>query len=419
MTVNTPVQRGSAVAFGVPGYRWLWLNAFFTAATFTVETLSQGWLMLLLTNSPFWVGLAAGARGASQAVLSIPAGSLADRMDRRRLLLVTQCAGGLAALALALLVLTHLVRPWHIILYAVLAGAIFSANRPCLNGLIYEVVGEHRLHNASAFQSMAGGLFRIFGALAGGLIIDKLGVGENYILVASCYLAGSGALLALRVPAGSRRAPEPLLGAVMSGLRYAMASSRVRSLLLLSFMNESFGFSFFTMLPVMARDVLRVGALGMAYLTAMSGVGQLAATLRIAAAGELPNKGKLVVSAALGFGVFVTLFGLSPWFFASLGLAALIGYMASTYDATMATVVQLAASDRMRGRVLGLYSFTLSLSPLGGLVTGTVATLLTTPLAIALSGAVVIAGALGLYPRLGAVSFSPYAVRAEADPGPS
>jgi len=150
MTVNTPVQRGSAVAFGVPGYRWLWLNAFFTAATFTVETLSQGWLMLLLTNSPFWVGLAAGARGASQAVLSIPAGSLADRMDRRRLLLVTQCAGGLAALALALLVLTHLVRPWHIILYAVLAGAIFSANRPCLNGLIYEVVGEHRLHNASA-----------------------------------------------------------------------------------------------------------------------------------------------------------------------------------------------------------------------------------------------------------------------------
>jgi len=73
MTVNTPVQTGSAVAFGVPGYRWLWLNAFFTAATFTVETLSQGWLVLLLTNSPFWVGLAAGARGASQAVFSIPA----------------------------------------------------------------------------------------------------------------------------------------------------------------------------------------------------------------------------------------------------------------------------------------------------------------------------------------------------------
>jgi MFS family permease len=413
------LQSRSPLAFGIPGYRWLWLNAFFTAATFTVETLSQGWLMLLLTNSPFWVGLAAGVRGASQALFSVPAGSLADRLDRRRMLLATQCTGALAALGLGTLVLTHVVRPWHIIVYVGIAGAVYSANRPCLNGLIYEVVGERRLHNASAFQSMAGGIFRIFGALAGGLIIDKLGVGENYVLVACCYLAGSGALLALRVPAGVRRRPEPLFGAVVTGMRYAMRNSRVRSLLLLSFMNESFGFSFFTMLPVMARDVLRVGALGMAYLMATSGAGQLAATARIIAGGDLPNKGKLVVSAALGFGASVVLFGLSPWFFASLVLTALIGYMGSTYDATMATVIQLAVSDHMRGRILGLYSFTLSLSPLGGLVTGTVATLLTTPLAIALSGVAVIAGALVQYPRLGAASFSSYPVGVEAGRPPS
>jgi len=146
---------------------------------------------------------------------------------------------------------------------------------------------------------MAQGIFRIFGALAGGIIIDKLGVGENYLLVSVCYLAGTGALLLLKSPATTRRAPEPLFSAVAAGLRYALHTGQVRRLLVLSFMNESFGFSFFTMLPVMARDVLKVGGIGMGYLTAMSGVGQLAATLRIASRGDVPNKGRMVVAAAL------------------------------------------------------------------------------------------------------------------------
>jgi len=415
--LGVPVQSRFSLAFDVPGYRWLWLNALFTAATFTVETLSQGWLMLLLTNSPFWVGLAAGIRGASQAIFSVPVGSLADRFDRRKILIVTQSTGALATLTIAVLVLTHVIRPWHLFIYLIVAGAVYSANRPCVNGLFYDVVGEHRLLNASAFQSMAGSLFRIFGALGGGMIIDKVGVGENYLLISACYLAGTGALLLLKTPEVIRRAPEPLFSEVAAGLRYALRTRRLRHLLALSLMNESFGFSFFTMLPVMARDVLRVGGIGMGYLTAVNGVGQLAATLRIVSRGDVRNKGRMVVTAALGFGVFVTLFGLSQWFLVSLIFATLIGYMASTYDATMATVVQLAASDKMRGRILGLYSFTLSLSPLGGLITGTVATLLNTPLAIALSGAVVITGALGLYPRLHAVTFSTAEVSLETGQG--
>lgn len=407
----SPEEGRFSVSFKVPGYRWLWLNALFTAATFTVEALSQGWLMLLLTNSPFWVGLAAGIRGASQAIFSIPVGSLADRMDRRKILIVTQCIGAFATFTVGVLVLTHVIRVWHMFIYVIVAGAVFSANRPCVNGLIYDIVGERRLLNASAFQAMAGSLFRIFGALAGGFIIDRLGVGQNYLLVSACYLAGTGALLLLKNPATTRRPPEPLFGAVAAGLRYALHTRQVRHLLALSFMNESFGFSFFTMLPVMARDVLKVGGIGMGYLTAFSGVGQLAATLRIVSRGDVRNKGRMVVAAALGLGVFVTLFGLSPWFLASLVFVTLIGYMASTYDATMATTVQLAASDRMRGRILGLYSFTLSFSPLGGLVTGTVATLLNTPLAIALSGVVVIAGALGLYPGINALDIPANDVR--------
>jgi MFS family permease len=405
-TIGRPADRRQTSAFDVTGYRWIWLNTLFTAATFTIETLAQGWLVLLLTNSPFWVGLVAGLRGASQAVCSIASGSLADRMDRRTLLIVTQCAGALAALAIGLLVKRHVVQPWHMLVYVTVAGAVYSANRPCINGLVYDVVGEQRLLNANAFQSMAGSLFRIFGAFSGGIIIDKLGVGDNYLLVSLCYFAGSGALLLLRTTAATGRTRESLFSGAAQGLRYALQVRRIRHLLTLSFINESFGFSFFTMLPVMARDVLKVGAIGMGALSAMTGVGQLMATLVIATRSDVRNKGKLVAAAAFGLGVFVTLFGLSPWFSASLLLVTVIGCMGSTYDSAMATVVPLAASAEMRGRVLGLYAFTLSLSPLGGLVTGALAALLTTPLAVAISGAVVIMGATGLYPRLQTLEFA-------------
>ena len=401
-----PVHARHSSAFEASGFCWLWLNSLFTAATFTIETLSQGWLVLLLTNSPFWVGLVAGLRGASQAACSIPSGSLADRMDRRTLLIVTQAIGAAAASTIGLLVLAHRIQPWHLLVYVSVAGAVYSSNRPCMNGLVFDVVGGERLLNASALQSMAGSLFRIFGALGGGVIIDKLGVADNYLLVAACFLAGSGALLLLRHQTRAGRASEPLVGGIAQGFRYATRTRRIRHLLALSFINESFGFSFFTMLPVMARDVLKVGAIGMGALSAMSGLGQLAATVRIALRRDIGNQGKVVVAAALGFGIFVTLFGLSPWYLASLCLVAAIGYMGSTYDSTMATVVQLAAADRMRGRVLGLYAFTLSLSPLGGLVTGALATILNTSLAVALSGTVVIAGAMGLYPKLQALDFA-------------
>jgi MFS family permease len=406
--LTSPAHSGHSSAFEVSGFGWLWLNSLFTAATFTIETLSQGWLVLLLTNSPLWVGLVAGLRGASQAVCSLPSGSLADRMDRRTLLIATQAVGAGAASAIGLLVLAHRIQPWHLLAYVTVAGAVYSANRPCMNGLVFDVVGGQRLLNASALQSMAGSLFRIFGAVGGGVIIDKLGVGDNYLLVAGCYLAGSGALLLLRhhARAGPASASEPLFEAIAQGFRYAVRTPRIRHLLALSFINESFGFSFFTMLPVMARDVLKVGAIGMGALSAMFGLGQLTATVRITLRRDVGNKGKVVVAAALGFGIFVTLFGLSPWYLASLFLVAAIGYMGSTYDATMATVVQLATADEMRGRVLGLYAFTLSLSPLGGLITGALATILNASLAVAFSGGVVIAGAMGLFPKLQALDLA-------------
>jgi len=368
--------------------------------TQTVDLISQGWLVLILTQSPLWVGLAAGVRGASQCLFSLAGGAFADYLPRRSLLLITQAASAALALALAVLVLAQRVQLWHVLLYAALAGCAFAVGKPTTNGLVYDVVGEQRLLNANAFQFMAGSIVRILGALAGGAIIARAGVGQNYLVICAAYVIGIGALFALHNPRPLRRSTEPLVAAVREGLRYAVRAPAVRGLLGLSLVIESFGFSYQYMLPVMARDVLKVGALGLGYLAAMGGVGQLAATLRVAARGDVAHTGTVLVASAIAFGVGVMLFGLSPWLLPSLVLVTLVGYVGSTYDATMATVLQVSAREDMRGRVLGLYYATFGLNQLGALGIGAVASVLGLPAALAIAGAILPLCALGLMPSL-------------------
>ncbi len=389
-----------SLAFEAPGYRWLWFNALCTAMTVTLELLSQGWLVLLLTNSPFWVGLAAGVKGTSQALFSIPGGTIADRFDRRRVLLVSQSVSALGALVIALFVLNHTIRMWHLLFYLAVAGGANSISKPATSGLVYDVVGEQRLLNANAFQFMAGSAVRIIGALIGGIVIDRLGVGENYLLVAAAYAAGVGTLLLLQQPASAVRVGASLLREAAAGFRYALRTRQIRTLLWLSLVIEAFGFSYSSMMPIVARDVLKVGGIGLGYLGAMGGVGQLTATLLVASRGDVRDKGIVMVGAAIGFGLGVALFGLSPWFATSLLIVAVVGCLGSIYDSTMATVLQVTASPEMRGRVLGLYFATIGLNQLGALGIGILATVIGTPIALAVGGGIVVAGALGLVPSV-------------------
>ncbi len=335
-------------------------------------------------------------RGTAQALLSVPAGFAADRLDRRAILIVAQTIAGLGALVLAYLILSAKIALWHVLVYMVLVGAMISTNSPATNGLVYDVVGEARLLNASAFLFMASSIVRIAGALAGGVIIDRLGVGRNYLLIAIVNAGGVACLAALRSPPARRHASEAFGRAVTEGVRYAFRTARIRRLLLLSLTIEGFGFSTFSLLPFMARDVLHVGGAGLGDLAAMNGVGQLAATLLIASRVEQKHLGSVLMGAAFGFGACIIAFSSSPWFGLSLGLITTVGLMGSAYDATIAASFQLGVADEMRGRVLGFYSATFGLNALGAVCIGAVATITGTPLALGLSGAAVIASAFAL-----------------------
>jgi len=395
--------RRVSLAFAVPGFRWLWLHSLFNWAGWVIASLTQGWLLLQLTDSAFWVGFGLGLRGASITLFSIPLGALADRVDRRRILLVTQPVSALAALTMALLYLSGAIRTWHVMVYMILMGCLSAAERSAAGGLLYDIVGPERLLNASAFRFLGSSLTRILAALTGGAVLQWLGVGQNFLIVAAAYLGSITCLAILRAPSAITSVVAPFGWSMAEGLRYALRTRPIRSLLSLSVIIEGFGFAYMAMLPVMARDVLKVGGLGLGYLNAMGGVGQLIATMFLAARGDVRNKVSLLITAALGFGLLVALFGLSHWLLVSLVLVALVHALGSTYDVTLFTLLPTTASDEMRGRVLGLYFGTVGFNELGGLGVGIMAALLGAPLAITIAGSFAVTGTLLLLSGLRAI----------------
>ena len=386
------------MAFQVPGFRWLWLAGVSMSVGWTVESLAQGWLVLQITDSPFWVGAVSGARGVAQFLMSIPGGAIADRLDRRRLLIAVHLTAVLINVPLVVLVFADAIAAWHMLLFAAAGGVVGAIAAPVTNTLTYDVVGGARLLNAAAFRYLGMSLIRIVGALAGGFILEWTGPGGNYAVAAAAALVAAGWLMLLKPPTRSPVEREPFTRAVRAGLRYGLQTASVRRLLLLSLATEMLAFSYLWMLPVIARDVLSVGARGLGYLGAMQGVGMLAAMLLLASLGDFRSKGALLLASALGFGLFIVLFGLSPWFLLSLLLVGIVGGMGALYDSSMSTMLQLTVSEQMRGRVMGLYVSTWGLNQVGGLVLGGLATALGAPIALAITGGLAAVNALRLVP---------------------
>lgn len=388
-------------AFEAPGYPFVAGSALSFTASWTADQLVQGWVVLEITNSPFWVGAAAGMRGVSQLLFSLAGGTVADRFDRRRVLMATYALLAVIALSLGALAASGRLALWNLLPLVVLGGANGLVG-PSSSAMTYDVVGPARLMNASAFSFMSGAVVRTLAALAGGLALDRLGIAPAYLMVAALFLITAAILIPLRVPAKARGdAPhEGTLAALRSGLRYAARTRAVRDLLTLSAITEMFGFAYLAVLPVVARDVLHQTATGLGVLAAGSSAGQFVAMIGLSLAGDVSRKGLILIGSTLAFGIAIVGLGLSSVFVLSLAIVFFVGAAASLYDTSMWTVVQMTASEEMRGRVLGLYMSTFGLSQIGGFVLGAVASIATVPLALGLAGTIVALNAARLLPAI-------------------
>ena len=377
-------------AFSDADFRWLWLASTLTFVSIMAFGLAVGWFVLELTDSAFWVGSVAAFRGIGQVGFGVFAGVLLGRFEKRRVLIGLQLLNGGLLAVLTALIVSGQIQLWHLLVASVLQGITTSIRAPAFNTIVYQLVGAEKVLNANAAMGLGFNLALVVGSSATGALIDRFGAESGFGFGAVAAILAVAALLLTKGKYKSEAKSEPVLQAAWAGVRYAYQQAPLRKLLLLSLAIEMFGFSYNTMLPVVARDVLGVGAAGLGVLSASRGVGAALSNVVVAGLGDFKRKSQLLIGAVTGVGLFLMAFGFSIWYALSLILIFGLGMMLTAYDVTMKSVILLIVGDEWRERVQSIYTLTYGFGALSGFLIGWLATLIGASYALATSGGVIL-----------------------------
>jgi len=337
-----------------------------------LQTVAQGWLVLELSNSAFVVGLVPAIATLPILLFTLYGGVVADRVNKRRVLVILQSLMALEALALAILTSTRIISvPW-VLAFAFVAGVVSAFEVPIRNALVAELVERDALMNAIALNSASFNLARVLGPAAAGGVIAIGGVAACFYLNALSFGAVVWGLRRMELPPHVPPVDPPHpFDAFREGARYVWLEPWPRTLLFLSGITAMFGFSFLVMLPVFARDTLKTDASGYGVLVASVGIGALVGALGLAAVGARARQRWLALGGAVGFGLALIAAALTRGYWAALALFTATGCLMVLHSISANTTVQQDSPDRLRGRVMGFYSLVvLGLAPFGSLQVG-------------------------------------------------
>lgn len=336
-----------------------------------MDQIALNWLVYELTGSPVALGWLNFCRLAPIFVFTLIGGVVADRMERRRLMVVSQTVAMVMALILAVLVFAGIVEFWMVLVIAVGRGVMMSFNQPARQSMISDIVPREDLRNAIALNSATLNLTRVLGPTLGGVLIATVGVAGAFFFNAASFL---GVLYGLALMRFSERPRQPHGGVMrdlLGGLAYLRQQPTLAALVMLALVPMVFGIPYMTMLTVFAKDVLAVGGAGLGVLAACSGVGAVIGAMFVAASDNLKVRlQSLMLGGLVAFGLTLAIFALSPWFW--LSAIALVGVGASQqmYMATNNTLIQTRVAEEYRGRVMSTLFLNRSMVPLGTLLAG-------------------------------------------------
>jgi MFS family permease len=332
-------------------------------------------------------------------ILNLVGGVVADRADKKRLIVITQILSTSLVFLLGLLTVLGIVRVWHVMTIAAIAGAINAFNQPARQALYPYLIDRHALTSAVALNSAVWSTNRIIAPAIAGLLIANLGTASSF------FFAGAGMILfalvvqRLKVPEITEQKTNNPTEDILDGLKFIFQNSLFLFLIGLAFFNSFFGLGYVSMMPVFTREILQVGADGQGVLLSINGTGALIMTLAIGLSPNLCHKGSVLIGGAALFGLAIVAFSLSAEYIGSYLLAGIcmfaMGVFSSTYMISVLSSLQMMVPDHMRGRVMGIYGVTWNIMPLGGLYAGVLSGFIGTPFAIALGGVFVMAFALG------------------------
>ncbi|MDE0218740.1 MAG: MFS transporter [Spirochaetaceae bacterium] len=363
------------------------------------RVIATGWLVLEVTDSPFWVGAVFGIEGLVLLAGGGLGGVLAARVERRRTLAAVQGALALVLIAIAALSALEVLRLWHLLAAAVLTGLARCLHLPLSTGLLQRAAGPGQLMRAMGAKQLTFNIGRMAGSALVGVTISALGFAAAFVLLAMIR-AGAAAVLARLSPELGRPAPvtgsRPVFLDLVRQLRYTLRVPRVRAVFAMSMLMELCVFSVSSMMPVLARDVLGVGAGALGVLTAAGSLGAILFGMVMTAAGELRSKGSVAMLACLLCGVALIGYALSRWFLVSVGIAVVLGVAMMVYDVMLFTLVQVTVPSSRRDQSTGLLAQTFGLNPVGSTLAGAVAQVAGMPAALLAAGGIIVAYALAV-----------------------
>jgi MFS family permease len=335
-----------------------------------MQRVAQSWLVLELTGSGAAVGALTAVQFLPILLFASTGGVFADRMDKRRLLYVTQSMASLIALTLAVLVLTETVELWMVFALALALGVVGSFDNPARQSFVMEMVGRTRLANAVALNSVLVNSARIIGPAVGGVLIVTVGIGFCFLINSGTYLVFIAAIAAMRGEDIDRPEPEPReRGQLRGALRYVRGLPVISSILIMSAVIGLFAYEFEVVLPLLARFTFGGDADTFGTMFAFMGFGAVIGGLYVATRQETPPR--LVMFTAYGFGLAIAATALAPFLWLSYMSLVVVGMTSTAFLTSSNSVLQLRSAPQMRGRVVGLRATAiLGARPVGAPIVG-------------------------------------------------
>lgn len=375
-------------------YKLLWLGSFFMGAGQWIQQVTLGWLLYDLTGSSVLLGALNGLRALPFLVSGPVAGVMADRMDRRRLLLFYAPLLTLVTFGMGVIVAWGGLEVWHIFAFAFLTAVIFSCNQPVKQALIPSVVPRRDLMNAITLNSMAMNSTKIVGPALGGLLIALFGAAGNFFVQSLAYAAVIWMTYLLVVPhseGGRRNRKSSAMADLKEGLRYVTKTPSVLAIVAAALVPHIFSFPYQVLMPVFQKDVLGVGPEALGLLMAAPGAGAVVTLLIMAAASHRINRsGGLLLVGLISLGVCLILFSRTTSLALSMVALTGVGACQMLFLTTTNAMLQSIVPDELRGRVLSIYMLDRGLTPIGAVLAGLGAHFLGAPATVSIMGVIVL-----------------------------
>ena len=373
--IPTAVLGSWSRSFEFREFRLLWWAVLLQSAAMGMNWVVSGWLIFEITESPFMVGVAFALGMAPFFFLGPLSGAVADRMDRRKLLTVVSLAGAAAAGVMAATLATDVADLWHIMTLIAVGGAAFAFKMTTRQSLTYDIVGQRLALNGMALNSVAMQIGTVIGSLASGLIIATIGADGQFSIISLLYLSSVLFILMIRVkrPASKPDRRESVSRNLFEYVRIVRNNRTLVALMSLSAVMELFGFTHMTLLPVLAKDVLGLGPVGLGVMTGIRQIGGVVGLLALSAQADFRRRGLLLFIIMTTFGLSLmslVLFTNIVYYVAALTVAHTCAMCGDTLQMTL---MQDNVRDHERGRAMGAWTLSIGVAPVGHLGLGALA----------------------------------------------